>query len=169
MRRAHGAEQRDALGEVDELGITLYSARRYVEAERLFRDLVQNMRRTLGPEHNDTLEASNELANVLMAMGKTKEADELKDSVTATRLRTLGPNNRLSAIATYDYAVANAIAGNKDRALSLLRDALEHGLTAGDTLAMTTDPDLESLRGDAQFAALIDEANKGRRVTSPTK
>ena len=161
-RRAHGAEQRDTLGELDELGITLYLARRYAEAEKLFRDLVQNMRQTLGPEHNDTLEASNNLANVLMAEGKAVEADQLEDSVTQTRLRTLGPNHRLTAIATYDYAVANARAGNKDRALSLLKDALEHGLAAGDTLAFTTDPDLGSLRSDPRFAVLVEEATGDR-------
>ncbi|HTT19520.1 MAG TPA: serine/threonine-protein kinase [Candidatus Sulfotelmatobacter sp.] len=158
MRRAHGAEQRDTFGELDELGITLYRARRYPEAERLFRELVQTMSRVLGPEHNDTLEASNNLANVLMAEGKTEEADQLEDSVTETRMRILGPNHRLTAIATYDYAVANALAGNKERALSLLKDALEHGLAAGDTLALTTDPDLGSLRSDPRFAVLIEEA-----------
>lgn len=165
-RSAHGAEQRDTLGELDELGITLYLARRYAEAEKLFRDLVQTMRQTLGPEHNDTLEASNNLANVLMAEGKTAEADQLEDSITQTRLRTLGPNHRLTAIATYDYAVANARAGNKDRALSLLKDALEHGLAAGDTLALTTDPDLGSLRNDPRFAVLVDEA-RTRFTTTP--
>ena len=168
MRRVDGAEQRETLGEVDELGITLYRASRYPEAEELFRDLVQTMRRTLGPEHNDTLEASNNLANVLMAEGKAKEADQLENAIAETRLRALAPNHRLSAIATYDYAVANAIAGKKERALSLLKDAIEHGLSHGDTLAMATDPDLESLHADARFAVLINKARARSIGTSPT-
>jgi hypothetical protein len=50
--------------------------------------------------------------------------------------------------------------GNRDEALSLLREAVDHGLSPVADLAIEKDPDLESLHGDPGFATLVADAKK---------
>jgi hypothetical protein len=51
----------------------------------------------------------------------------------------------------YNLACYAARQGRGDEALSLLRDAVEHG----DGLDIPTDPDLKSLHGDPRFDKLV--------------
>ena len=45
-----------------------------------------------------------------------------------------------------------------DEALSLLREAVDHGLAPNIALAIEKDPDLSSLSGDSRFTALVTHA-----------
>jgi hypothetical protein len=45
-------------------------------------------------------------------------------------------------------------------AIRLLRDAVSHGLSAGNTRGIEKDPDLKSLHGDPRFTALVAEIKK---------
>ena len=44
---------------------------------------------------------------------------------------------------------------NGTEALSLLRQAVDHGLSPSDALGMEKDPDLKSLHGDPRFIPLV--------------
>jgi hypothetical protein len=48
----------------------------------------------------------------------------------------------------------------RNEALSLLREAVEHGLPTYAILGMDQDPDLKSLHGDPRFEALVAKARQ---------
>jgi hypothetical protein len=50
--------------------------------------------------------------------------------------------------------------GQSDRALSLLAEAVGHGLPAHTALRMDQDPDLVSLRDNPRFVKLVAEAKQ---------
>jgi tetratricopeptide (TPR) repeat protein len=62
------------------------------------------------------------------------------------------------ATSLYNQACAYALVGNNDKALALLRQALDSGFDQPGTLAK--DDDLESLHGDPRFSALKKEARE---------
>jgi len=51
-------------------------------------------------------------------------------------------------------------AGERDEALKLVREAIEHGLRSDEHLAMENDPDLKSLHGDPRLALLVAESKE---------
>jgi hypothetical protein len=57
--------------------------------------------------------------------------------------------------------------GNRSKALSLLRQAVDHGLPPFMAIGMKKDPDLKSLQGDPRFGALVAHA-KERAATAQT-
>ena len=66
---------------------------------------------------------------------------------------------------TYNLAIVEERMGKRDEALQLLREAVDHGLSAGFRAGMQKDPDLKSLHGDPRFVALIAET-KSRAATA---
>jgi hypothetical protein len=52
----------------------------------------------------------------------------------------------------------------RDEAIAILRDALEHGLTAVQAPEIATESDFKSLQGDARFEALL---AKGKSAAAP--
>ena len=76
------------------------------------------------------------------------------------QLRVLGPENPYSANTTYYLGCIAAHRGRGDEALSLLREAVDHGLPPADDLGIDKDPDLKSLHGDPRFAALVAHAKE---------
>jgi len=65
--------------------------------------------------------------------------------------RVLGPDHPQTAASVYNLGVIEANSGNRTEALSLLRQALDHGLFPTGALGMEKDSGLESLQGDPQF------------------
>jgi hypothetical protein len=60
----------------------------------------------------------------------------------------------------YSLAAAEARQGRREEALSLLSDAIGHGLPPDLARGMETDANLASLRADPRFAALVADARK---------
>ena len=60
-------------------------------------------------------------------------------------------------------AIAQALQGRQTEALRLLHDAVEHGLSPNDCLALEEDADLKSLHDDPRFREIVAEAH--RRAT----
>ena len=60
-----------------------------------------------------------------------------------------------AADTTYNLACLAVRRGRRDEAFSLLREAMQHGLSPAQALGIETDPDLKALHEDARFAAII--------------
>jgi hypothetical protein len=73
--------------------------------------------------------------------------------------RLLGPRAR-AADTTYNLACLVVRRGRRVEAFSLLREAMQHGLSPAQALGIETDPDLKALHEDARFAAIIFEAKQ---------
>jgi tetratricopeptide (TPR) repeat protein len=117
------------------LGLALAGMKRYEEAIQSFLKTVE-----LNPEH---VFAHCSLAGYYRKLGNQAAADR--------HINIAAPMMKLEK--TYNQACFEAISGNNDHALELLEVALEADKTPVDWLRR--DPDLDFLREDARFVALI--------------
>jgi eukaryotic-like serine/threonine-protein kinase len=167
QRRVLGPERPNTLGTMSDLAVTLNKEGHYIEAEKLQRQAVEGMRRVLGPEHPFTLWATNELAHTLDTEGRYDEAEKLARETLEIQRRILGPEHPDAAGTAYDLACVLAHTGRNDEAISFLRKAIDHGLDPATGLAMSTDPDLKSLRKDPRFEALVSYARQRAATQKP--
>jgi tetratricopeptide (TPR) repeat protein len=100
------------------------------------------------------------LAAVLADEGHYPEAEKLDRDAIEINRRALGAEHPNTALATYNLACVLAHLGRRAEALSLLREAVDHGLSSPADLGMDKDPDLKSLQGDPRFAALVAHAKE---------
>ncbi len=119
------------------LGIVYQLMKQYEKAEEAFRKAVE-----LDPQRG-MCRAS--LAGLLRKLGREVEAAE---QIRIAR-------ELLAKEDTYNRACLEAICGNVEEALALLRMALEKRDSSPEWAER--DPDFDSLRGDPRFAALIEE------------
>jgi tetratricopeptide (TPR) repeat protein len=154
-RRVLGPDHQDTLVSMNGLAAAMDDEGRHAEAEKLYRKVLDIRRRVLGPNHPDTLRSMNDLADALNHEGRYAEAEKLGRQALDLRRRVLGPNHPETANSTYTLACIMARQNRRNEALSLLQDAVEHGLPAYVVLGMDQDPDLKSLRGAPHFEALV--------------
>jgi len=164
QRRVLGPEHEDTQWTLHNLGVTLRATGHRDEAEKLFRQTMAVRQRTLGPDHPDTLGSMEELAVTLDELHRYPEAADLYRKTIDAQRRILGPNHPVTASTKYNLACNAALSGRRDEALSVLRDAVEHGLPPDTAAGMRQDNDLKSLRGDPRFAALVAEAKTRESV-----
>ena len=159
-RRVLGAEHPDTLLTIKNLAVTLRHQGRYAEAEKLEREELDLDRRVLGPEHPDTLLTISNLANTLADEGHYAEAEKLYHENIEVQRRVLGPEHPDTAASVYNLGFLAARQGRRDEALSLIRQAVDHGLAPVYDLHVEKDPDLISLHGDPRFTALVAHAKE---------
>jgi eukaryotic-like serine/threonine-protein kinase len=153
--RVEGPDNPDTLDSSNRLARILSLEGRYAEAEKLQRRALDLERRILGTEHAYTLRSMNNLADVLAKEGNYPEAETLTEEIHSIDQQVLGPDNPATAIATYDLGCLAALQGHRDRALSLLRKSLDHGLAPRLAAGIEKDDDFKSLRGEPHFVALV--------------
>jgi len=123
------------------------------------------MHRVLGPENEYTLECMGNLAITLAHEKRYREAEDLAHQLHDTRLRVVGPTNPATAFATYILASITARTGHRDSAVSLLRDAVDHGLSADHDLEIENNPDFKSLHGEPRFTKIVADAKQHADAT----
>jgi serine/threonine protein kinase len=165
VRRIFGPQHPETLIAMNNLAVTLRKEGKYREAESALREVLLLSIRVFGPEHPDTLNFKGNLAFAVARQGRYQEAEQLYGEMRAVELRVLGPDDRSTARSTYNLACLAALQGHRDRAFSLLSDAIGHGLEPRIELGIENDEDLKSLRGTPQFKSLIAYANKNAAVT----
>lgn len=163
-RRVLGPEHPDTLRTMTNLSVTLMHEGRYAEAEKMDRELLDIERRVLGPEHPDTLRTINGLAGTLEEEGRYDESEREERALLDIEGRVLGPEHPSTATSVYNLGCLAARQGHRNEALSLLREAVDHGAPAYIDLAIDKDPDLKSLHGDPRFDALVAKARQNATV-----
>ncbi len=123
----------------------------YAEAEKLERNALAIARRGLGPENPRTLQAIEELAVTTAHLGRYAEAENLEREALGIQHRILGLEHAETASSTYNLARFAVLNGKRDEPLSLLREAVDHGLSPQTDLNIEKDPDFKSLHGDPRF------------------
>lgn len=158
--RVLGPEHPDTLNGMMSLGVILRRRGQYVEAEMIYRDTLAIQTRVLGAEHPDTLVLRDRLATSLAKQHRFDEAAGLYREIHTIQQRIWGPDHPYTASSTYNLACLAAVQGNREQALSLLGEALAHGLAPNVAIAMADDEDLKSLNSDPRFAVLIARGKK---------
>src|SRR5216683_1039133 len=168
-RRVLGPENPQALRLMHNLAFVLSLEGRYTEAEKLDREALDLRRHVLGPEHPATLATMRDLSVDLSRERRYAEAEKLiRDTINLSR-RILGPENQFTASTVYCLGGIEARKGNRPKALSLLRQALDTGLNPSDALEMENDPDLTSLHNDPRFIAMVADVKKRAAATKTPK
>jgi serine/threonine protein kinase len=159
-RRVLGPDQPDTLSVMDGFATTLALEHHNEEAEKILRETLDIRQRVLGPDHRDTLMSMNNLANMQFIEGHYGEAEKLERQTLEIQRRILGPDHPDTAMSTYNLGGIALHKGKPDEALSLLRDAIDHGLAPNIALNMEKDPDLSALYNDARFTSLVAHAKE---------
>ena len=159
-RRILGPENPQTLTSMNNLAMALDYDGHHIEAEKLYEQTLDIRRRILGPEHQATLQSMNNLADALTKMGEYARAEALLSQTRDIQRRVLGPNDPDTALSTSNLGCVEAHLGKRTEAFSLLYEALDHGLPSWASKTLFTNCDLESLRGDPRFAALIAHAKE---------
>jgi eukaryotic-like serine/threonine-protein kinase len=159
-KRVLGPEHPETVRSINTLTAILVDEGKLEEAQSLSEQVLAIRRRVLGPEHHLTLSTMSNLAEILTRRGDFKRAEELLINARSTEARVLGPDHPATATATYNLGCLVLREGHRDQALSLLREAIDHGLPAWIVASMPKDPDLAQLGGDPKFDALLAYANQ---------
>jgi tetratricopeptide (TPR) repeat protein len=109
------------------------------------------------------------LGDVLYHEGRYAEAEKLARETLDIRRRVLGPEHPDTASSAYSVGCILARKGNRDEALSLVREAVDHGLSPRADLAIDKDPDLKPLHGDPRFDALVAHAKERAAAVPKSK
>ncbi len=153
--KVFGADAPITIVSLDNLANVFDGQGRYPEAEKLHRHAAEVRRRTLGPENPETLRLESNLASSLIHLAKYSEAEELLRSVRASQLKILGRDHPNAAESAYNLASIAAFRGDSNEAISMLREAVDHGLTRRGAIQIGSDPDFRSLHSDPRFVDLL--------------
>jgi tetratricopeptide (TPR) repeat protein len=122
IRRARlGEDARDTLATLRSLGIALYYAVRFAEAETVLREALERQRRVLGPEDPLTLATQCELAVVLHDQNRLEDALALHEPALRAQRRILGRHDEAERLATEAFDGVRGARGEEhaDTAVSM--------------------------------------------------
>jgi tetratricopeptide (TPR) repeat protein len=132
-------------------------ARRYMQAVygRRTAEAIPLLRSRVA-EAPDDVQARSELGRMLLMSGDRAGAIQTYEVLVARS--DLPTRNRSTAL--YNLACAHALEGHKDAALGRLEEAVAAGFTSASEIS--SDPDLESLRQDPRYRALMERLGATR-------
>lgn len=149
-RRVLGAEHPYTLVTETFLAEIVTGEGRYSEAEVLARASLGVELRVLGPSSEDTLDSVRVVGISLVRQKRYAEAKKLFDDIIG---KVANSDKTSLGQAWYQYACLAAAAGDRERAIQYLREAVSHGYR--DASHMRADDDLNALHGDSRFQVLL--------------
>jgi tetratricopeptide (TPR) repeat protein/tRNA A-37 threonylcarbamoyl transferase component Bud32 len=172
QKRTLGPEHPSTLLTLSNLGVAYEGEGKYAQAEAVDIQTLEIRKHVLGPEHPETLGSINNLAVVYDDERKYAQAEALYTDVLEVRKRVVGPDSEDAAETVYNLACLAAQRGDKDRAMALLSQSVDHGLSARGDFGMEQDTDLASLHDDPRFAVLVAHAKQlaeAKQKVGPTE
>ena len=160
--RLNGREHPATAVSMNNLANAIWSQGRFDEAEVLLREALEVRREVLPPDHPNTLSSLHNLANVCKDQHRYDEADTLYRQALEGRRRVLAPDHPDTVDDLYALACVAALKGDRKTALDWLGQAIDHGYKEHeDSDPLDKDTDLDGLRGDPAFDALVARARNG--------
>jgi serine/threonine protein kinase len=153
--RVLGPENADTLASRGLLAKILIQEGKYEEAEKLARQVYEIQVRVLGPQHLDSLSTLQTLGTALVHTGRYDDAKQLFTDAIEKVSKTQQSN---VAMAWIKFAYVAVAAHDADGAIQDIREAINNGYKEVERIR--TDDDLQSLRADPRFGALLADAEK---------
>jgi hypothetical protein len=125
------------------------------EAEPLYVEAIEGLRRLYGDDHERTLRAMSQLGRYYMVQDRHDAAERLLTRVVEGQV----------GYGYYGLACIAAKAGWRDDSIRFLREAVNAGYGYESIL---DDDDLNSLRGDPEFEAIVEELKRRNEKKSET-
>ena len=169
QRRVLGPESPETLHTMDNLTAVYTDEGKYTQAESLGLQTLEILKRVLGPERTRTLTLMGNLGILYTQEGKYAQAEVTFSQLLEIEQRVNGPGSPGAASAKYNWACLEARKGNKDKAMALLSDAVDHGLPPYYALSMGRDAGLTSLHNNPRFIALVALAKKRAAAAQTSK
>lgn len=159
-RKLRGAQAPETLAAEDNLAEMLADAGQFAEAEKVEQDCLKIEIQAFGRENVATIGSMITMADIQRDTGRDDEAQKQFEETLVLANRALGPDQPEGAVARHDFAELMARQGHTGDALSLLLQAVDHGLPPRMDLGIEKDPFFDSLHGDPRFAALVAHARQ---------
>ena len=155
QKRVLGPETEGTLITMDNLAINLAGAGRPLDAVKLEEQALEIHFRIDGRDNLGTVNAITNLAGFFRDLGQYEESEKEFRTALDIETRIFGPEQAETAETKYDLASLLARKGQIEEALSLLNQAVGHGLPPLVALRMDRDPFLTPLHGNPRFAELV--------------
>jgi len=154
QRRVLGPDHRATLTTQNNIVVLYRTQGRVDEAEALALETLEAQRRVFGEDHPDTIRSVYNLS-LIYGIREDWEASEryLLQAIDA-RKRVLGETHRTTQATVYAHACLLARQGERQRAVAVLRELVDQGWAKE---RLFEDPDLDALRGDQEFEAIVAE------------
>lgn len=140
---------------INNLSVVLAREERYGEEVAVLTQALADGRKTLGPDHPRVRDTLNNLAAAYGDTGDMAKAESALRESIALNQRAEGENSARAAMAKFNLAGVLVRRKDKDGALALLVDAVDHGLIPDAALQIESEGDFESLRGEPRFSELV--------------
>ena len=154
MERTHGPDHTELSWPLTSLGWNLTRQKRFDEARTFHERSIRLIETQLGPEHPRMVPALDGLGAMYWRMGRYEDSRPLGERALVIRENEVGREHADVARRYYNLACIWAKVGEREEAMDKLRQAIDRGFSWG---GIADDPDLDSLRGDPEFEAIVDE------------
>jgi len=159
QRRVLGDEHPSTLETMELLGFAYAHLEDHrEEGEALLRKVLETSRRVLGEDHYRPIKTMCWLSAPYLQSGRVEEGMAIyRDALDVCR-RRFGESHDMTHWVRYNFACVAAAADRQDEAITLLKDAVDNGLTW--YVSVRDDPDFASLHGDPGFEAIVEELKR---------
>ncbi len=153
--RAMGPDHPDLLWLLRPYGLLLGRMGRSEESRQVLERALVISETVFGPIHIEVADSLATMAYREYQLGNISEARAMSERSLDVWIRAMGPEARRLGIGYYNLACLAALEGDRDEAMERLRQAFATGWWWP---GVDDDSDLDSLRGDPEFEALLDRA-----------
>ena len=157
LEQARGPEHADLSSLLTNLGWNLTRQERFEEALPLHERSVRVIEASLGSRHPRIVPALDGLGHLYWRTRRYEESRVVGERALAIQEDRLGRDHPDVVRRYYNLACLGARSGDRDEAMSRLREAVDRGFRWG---GIVDDPDLDSLRGDPEFEAIVREVER---------